>query len=175
MIAPGIAMIGEPELELLCAHLVRKRGEADVPTTSPFGASEPFDRDGTVERYRTGWDRGLADVGWRRTWAVVDDGVVRGHLDLQSGRIPSELHRAWLGIGLERTHRARGLGRTLMTTAIAWAREHGLHWIDLGVFSTNVRAHALYLRLGFVEIGTTRDRFRVDGASIDDIAMTLAL
>jgi hypothetical protein len=29
--------------------------------------------------------------------------------------------------------------------------------------------------MGFVEIGTTRDQFRVDGVSIDDVTMTLAL
>ncbi len=59
--------------------------------------------------------------------------------------------------------------------AIGWARNSGLAWIDLGVFRPNLRAQALYRKLGFVELGVTRDRFRLDGESIDDISMTLAL
>jgi RimJ/RimL family protein N-acetyltransferase len=43
------------------------------------------------------------------------------------------------------------------------------------VFAHNHRARALYAAAGFIEVGTTRDRFRVDGVAIDDVAMTLAL
>ena len=57
-----------------------------------------------------------------------------------------------------------------------WCRDAtDLAWIDLGVFAHNEAARALYRKVGFVELGTTRDRFRVDGTSIDDIHMTLAL
>jgi RimJ/RimL family protein N-acetyltransferase len=47
--------------------------------------------------------------------------------------------------------------------------------MDLGVFADNTAARVLYGKLGFVEIGMWRDRFRVDGMQIDDIQMTLAL
>jgi len=58
--------------------------------------------------------------------------------------------------------------------AIAWARDHGLAWIDLGVFAPNTRAQALDRKRGFVEVGVVRDRFRLDGESVTDISMTLA-
>jgi len=48
-------------------------------------------------------------------------------------------------------------------------------WIDLGVFAHNEAARALYKSVGFVEVGTVKDQFRVDGVSIDDVSMTLAL
>jgi RimJ/RimL family protein N-acetyltransferase len=50
-----------------------------------------------------------------------------------------------------------------------------LAWLDLGVFAHNHRARKLYAAVGFVEVGVTRDRFRVDDTRIDDVAMVLAL
>jgi RimJ/RimL family protein N-acetyltransferase len=63
-----------------------------------------------------------------------------------------------------------------MNTAIEFAHDSRiLMWIDLRVFAHNTAAHALYRSLGFVEIGTVPDRFRIEGESIDDILMTLRL
>jgi RimJ/RimL family protein N-acetyltransferase len=89
----------------------------------------------------------------------------------------AELHRALLGMGIERPFTGKGNGRRLMEAAIAWARDtRRLSWIDLGVFANNVPARKLYARMGFVEIGMRRDAFRVDdGVSVDDISMTLEL
>jgi len=173
-----IVMLGEAELPALCAHIARHHGESGKGgdlVFSPRSSSDPFDHPTAMERHRLAWARELSEPQWMRTWGIVEDGVVRGHVDLHGGRMPAELHRATLGMGLERGVRRKGLGRQLLSTAIAWGREHRFAWIDLGVFSDNVPARALYESAGFVAIGTTRDQFRVDGLSIDDIAMTLRL
>jgi ribosomal protein S18 acetylase RimI-like enzyme len=68
-----------------------------------------------------------------------------------------------------------GPGPALLAAAIGWARRAELAWLDLGVFAHNHRARKLYTAVGFVEVGTTRDRYRVDDASIDDVAMALRL
>lgn len=173
-----IALLGEHDVSALLAHLRRhlaESGRGGDPIFGPRSADTPFDTEAAAERHLTAWARRLDEPLWTRTWALVVDGQVRGHVDLHGGRIPGELHRAACGLGVERPLRGQGHGRALMETAIAWAREHDLAWIDLGVFAHNARARALYAALGFVEVGTTRDRFRVDGTSIDDIAMTLAL
>ena len=58
--------------------------------------------------------------------------------------------------------------------AIAWARDQpSIDWIDLGVFSDNPGAQALYVRHGFPVVGRTPDRVRVDGQSLDETSMTL--
>jgi ribosomal protein S18 acetylase RimI-like enzyme len=80
-----------------------------------------------------------------------------------------------LGMGVERGFRGQGHGRALLAAAIAWAKNAELAWLDLGVFAHNRRARALYAAVGFVEVGITRDRYRVDGTVIDDVAMVLAL
>ena len=49
--------------------------------------------------------------------------------------------------------RGRGLGRAALVQAEALAREHGAHALHLVVRPENERAHALYLRAGFVHPG----------------------
>jgi RimJ/RimL family protein N-acetyltransferase len=78
-------------------------------------------------------------------------------------------------MGVERPWRGKGHGTALLAAAITWARRAELTWLDLGVFAHNHRARALYATIGFVEVGVTRDRFRVDGVPIDDVAMAMAL
>ncbi len=43
----------------------------------------------------------------------------------------------------------RGIGRALMEAAEAWARARGYRLLTLNVFGDNVRARALYDRLGY--------------------------
>ena len=79
-----------------------------------------------------------------------------------------------LGIGVLASHRRRRGATNLLTSALAWAqREPGTDWIDLNVFAVNPGAQRLYRHFGFQLIGRTPDRFRVDGAPLEDIAMTL--
>lgn len=170
-----IELLRTPKLDLAIAHMERLWAEPQHVRSRPFSSSYPFDRVARTERYRTSWEKQLDEVGWMRTWGLVIDGQVCGHCDLKGGHIDADLHRATVGIGIEHAHCDRGHGRKLMDAAIAWARGHGLAWLDLGVFSENARAIALYRKLGFVEIGVVRDRFRVDGESIDDISMALEL
>lgn len=80
----------------------------------------------------------------------------------------------WMGMSVLSSHRRMGGGSLLLSSAIAWARsEPIIDWIDLGVFSDNPGAQALYFRHGFHILGRTPDRFRVDGQSLDDISMTM--
>lgn len=173
-----IELLGEAQLPALLAHFRRHAAESGRDgdlVFRPRSATEEFEELEVAERQRVAWTRSLVEPLWLRTWALVEGDALIGHLDLDGGRLPAELHRATLGMGVERHARNRGHGRALLETAIAWARRHGLAWLDLGVFAHNAPARALYRKHGFVEIGTSRDRFRVDGVSIDDVSMVLAL
>ena len=90
--------------------------------------------------------------GWQR-WFVAfaeDRSRIVGHVDLKGDTIATGLHRCELGIGIERSHRGRGLGRRLMERAIEFARAADtLCWLDLKVFAHNTPARALYQALGF--------------------------
>jgi GNAT superfamily N-acetyltransferase len=173
-----IVQLGDAHLPSLVAHLARhsrESGQGGDLIFRPRASDAPIDEVVTIERHRSGWALGLDEPFWLRTWAAVIDGEIRGHVDLHGGRMVSEAHRALLGMGVERRWRGKGHGRALLAAAITWARRAELAWIDLGVFAHNERARKLYASVGFVEVGVTRDRFRVEGAQIDDVAMVLAL
>lgn len=117
------------------------------------------------------------DPGWFRLWVArtdADDAIV-GHVDLSGGRLPTEIHRCELAMGIVRAHRGIGLGPALLDAALTWARSVGLSWIELGVFTCNPRARRLYERFGFQVIGMVPDRFRVEGAILDEVRMALRL
>lgn len=162
------------------AHEMSDNGEGGL-FFSPYDPDEP-PRPLTAERREAlaaGYARPLSEPLWQRTWVLrhrAFGGRVLGSLSLYGGRLPSELHRASLGMGIEPEHRERRCGSAMVDHALRWAREQPqLRWIDLGVFSMNARARALYTRFGFVEVSERRDAFRVRGVSITDISMTLAL
>lgn len=100
-----------------------------------------------------------------------------GHLELRGGPVSSALHRAELSLGIEAPFRAKGAGRALIEGAIAWARTNeSLVHLDLRVFAENAQARGLYRKLGFREVATIRDAYRMrDGTSVDDVFMTLEL
>jgi RimJ/RimL family protein N-acetyltransferase len=140
----------------------------------PYRRSEPFDMDAARDRESTRWSSEIDQPGWRRAWGLFGQGELVGHLYLAGGTLHSEMHRVSMGMGVVRAHRGRGGGTSLLQSAIAWARHQpGIDWIDLGVFSDNPAAQALYERHGFHALGRTPDRFRVDGHSLDEISMTL--
>ena len=116
---------------------------------------------------------------WGRAWGLwAPDGTeMVGHIELRGGRVPAEMHRATLGMGIMRAWTARGHGPRLVQAAVKWARDTAeLEWIDLGVFSDNAPARKLYQRMGFVEIGVRKDAFHLDaGVAVDDVLMALKL
>jgi RimJ/RimL family protein N-acetyltransferase len=142
-----------------------------------FAISRVWSRDevraSVVERISKGLDEPL----WGRVWLLVDERRVVGHLELRGGRVPAEMHRATLGMGILRAFTGQGHGRRLVEAAVRWARDDaGLRWIDLGVFSGNAPARKLYSRMGFVEVGLREDAFRLEaGPTIDDVQMALRL
>ena len=174
-----IELLEPDQLALLVEHMRRhapESGSDGDPVHMPFDAAAPFNFEGYGERRGVAWLRRDTEPGWIRTFGLCAPGRVVGHVELRGGVVPSEGHRAELGMGLERAYRGRGWGRGLLEHAVRWARTRGhLAWIDLGVFSENTRALELYQRFGFRVVGRQVDRFRVNGRAIEDISMTLEL
>ena len=164
------------DLAGLQGHLLRHRAESGRGDHH-FMPFAPDDTEGPSGIDVEAIGKPLNEIGWQRWFiAIVDDGTVIGHVDLKGDRLKTGLHRCELGIGIERAYRGRGLGQRLMETAIHFAREaNSLAWVDLRVFGHNASGRALYRSLGFSEIGTIEDRFRIEGRPIDDVVMALNL
>jgi len=134
----------------------------------------PFDPEGFRERTLARWSQGLEKTNWRRTFVAFDVDRIVGHSELVGPQHWTERHRIELSLGVLRSHRRQGLGTRLMEAALLWSREQAeIDWVDLGVFTSNSVAIALYESLGFTEVGRTPDRYRVRSTSLDEIAMTI--
>ena len=74
-----------------------------------------------------------------------------------------------LTIAVRESHWGRGTGSALLGALVAAARERDCAEIFLEVRADNPRAHGLYLRRGFVEIGVRRGYYKPSG--VDAIVM----
>lgn len=99
-------------------------------------------------------------------------GRIVGWVTLLRGKAEFQQHLAELGTGVVQGWRGCGIGAGLMDYALEWAVERGIEKVKLGVRAGNDRAHALYLRFGFVEEGyRVRDVKDQDGAYHDVVEM----
>jgi RimJ/RimL family protein N-acetyltransferase len=103
--------------------------------------------------------------------AVTDDEII-GSLHVEASRFGF----GEIGMMVARDWRGRGVGSALLTGAIDWARERGLHKLSLGVFAHNAAAIGLYRKVGFVEEGRRIKHYRrANGELWDSIEMGLLL
>ena len=103
---------------------------------------------------------------------VAEDGSrIVGRLSLSRDPYPASRHVADLGLMVAATHRRRGIGRALLETAVAWARESEVRKLELHVFPWNTAAIALYENFGFVKEGYRRGQYRRGDDYVDAILM----
>ena len=174
-VAISIHPLTAGDVPLFSEHFVRHSGESGRGDYH-FMPFAPDDDDGPKGLDARLFELSLSTPGWQRWWVAwsPDRRQILGHVDLKGDHLKTGLHRCELGIGIERDYRGRGLGADLMRVAIEFTQAaEGIDWLDLRVFAHNANARALYVKLGFVEIGTVTDRFRIEGESLDDLIMTL--
>lgn len=86
------------------------------------------------------------------------------------------LHKAVVGISVQKAYWSMGIGRKMMNAVITWCRGKGLVKIELTVDTENQRALSLYTSLGFEVEGTLRKSMRLaDGTTRDTYSMGLLL
>lgn len=81
-------------------------------------------------------------------------------------------HRAVFGISIRKNYWSKGIGSELLKEIIEKASEIGYEQIELGVFSDNIRARALYEKYGFESWGRNKNAFKLkNGTYCDEIVM----
>ncbi|MBI1776707.1 MAG: GNAT family N-acetyltransferase [Proteobacteria bacterium] len=79
------------------------------------------------------------------------------------------------GVGVLAEHQGLGIGQAMLAALLGWARRHEVRRIALSVREDNVRAEALYRRIGFEREGTLRDQSRAAGVFRAEHVMALIL
>lgn len=112
---------------------------------------QPLDGDARADEVLRKWiERDDADC----LLAEVDGRVV-GFLNAQKSNHPSfPMFRPHAFAMIEnavvdKKHRGRGIGRTLFDAAMAWAKEHGLRYVQTTVWYDNAAAREFYVAQGF--------------------------
>jgi putative acetyltransferase len=143
---------------------------------------EPGDWLLTTERWRSVADERRYLKAVRRhadaaVFVAVDapDGAIVGRLSLVRDPHPASSHVADLGLMVAVSHRRRGIGRSLLDTAVRWAQEASVRKLELHVFPWNEPAIRLYEGFGFTREGVRRGHYVRDGADVDALLMAYHL
>ena len=131
---------------------------------------KPDERTSTVEEQRQRIAGLLA--GENSTILVAEAGSRSvGYLEADSGRYRRDRHTAYLVVGILQEFTGRGIGTRLFQRAEKWARESGLHRLELTVMTHNAAGVALYRKTGFQIERIGREAPRVDGVWVDEYYM----
>jgi|SRR5579864_6179228 len=80
-----------------------------------------------------------------------------------------------IGIGVRAAQQGMGAGKALLRALEQWARDAGLHRLQLPVVTSNEPALGLYRRLGFTVEGVLRQSVVVEGRKLDQFMMAKLL
>lgn len=104
------------------------------------------------------------------------DGALVGELSLRAiSPRRAVRHVATLGMSVRADWRRKGVGRALLTDALAWAPSAGIKRVELYVYARNAPAIALYESLGFVVEGRRKSFIHEGDAYLDDLVMAKLL
>ena len=162
----GVAADGEAVL----ANFRLTHGQTDFLLTYPDEISFTAEQEGQFLQ-------GKADSPDEVLIIAEVDGAIAGTAGVDAlGRRDKVRHRAVFGISLDKAYWGLGIGSALTTACIDCARQAGYAQLELEVVGDNLRAIALYQRMGFVECGRNPLGFRTrEGRFQEFIAMRLEL
>jgi GNAT superfamily N-acetyltransferase len=139
------------------ALVFRDAAREDLPrivallANDPLGAKRERLADPLPDCYRRAFDAIAADPN-NRVIVVEHDGEIIGTLQLTF--IPNLTYEGGIraqieGVRVDDAYRSRQIGRRLFEWAIAEARRHGCHMVQLTADKTRPDAHRFYESLGF--------------------------
>jgi ribosomal protein S18 acetylase RimI-like enzyme len=103
--------------------------------------------------------------------ALAQDGEVVGWCDILPASRPVHAHVGVLGMGLIGPFRGMGIGRQLIETTLAAARQSGLWRTELTVYADNAPAIRLYEQTGFEVEGIKKHAAKIDDRLTDVLMM----
>jgi ribosomal-protein-alanine N-acetyltransferase len=159
----GLESRPRAEMAMRAGIRIERMRESDVRSVAAIGASSQL---------RENMLREELERPWSHMWVAQEVGAASQALVgfLALWHVADELHV--LNLLTREDRRRLGIGRALMETALAFAREKRAKQVLLEVRCSNASAIALYRKVGF---HTTRLRARYYADDEDAVEMTLQL
>jgi RimJ/RimL family protein N-acetyltransferase len=103
------------------------------------------------------------------------DGKIIGILNFRLSSSIKFAHQGMFGMSIQESYANLGIGRSLITTLLEWAKEdRRVEKISLEVFSNNDRAIHLYTKMGFTVEGRRVKNAKLGpNEYVDDILMSI--
>ncbi|GMA64190.1 GNAT family N-acetyltransferase [Alicyclobacillus fastidiosus] len=139
-----------------------------------FMMLEPDERTINVQQQRDAINSLLA-TGNSMIFVAEDNGKLVGYIGAYGGEFRRNKHKVYIVIGILQEYAGKGIGTSLFTETEKWAREIGVHRLELTVMVHNEAGLALYKKMGFTIEGIARDSMLVDGKYVDEYYMAKIL
>jgi ribosomal protein S18 acetylase RimI-like enzyme len=166
-----IRVLGEHDAASLRALRLRSLREAPDSFLSSHDVEAAEPEDATRERLRQ-----LASCNDAGVLGAFEAETLVGMLGIVRERHAKASHRATLwGMYVAAEARKRGVGRALVDAAVARLRAAGLEQAHLVLSATAHSARRLYVRSGFVVVGTLERAMKDGSRYIDQDLMVLYL
>lgn len=139
----------------------------NLVSQTPFLLSTVDDLSMTVEQEADFIENNRAGDVW--FLCVYVDGKIVGDCHISFNKHEKDKHRANVGIGIDEAYCNKGIGSLLFDELIRLAEEkNGIEQIELGVFSSNLRAKHLYEKKGFKYYATVPHAFKQKDGTYED-------
>lgn len=141
-----------------------------IYNTEVLGSTSTFDLVPRSRREQAAWMR--AHRGAHPVLVAVESGVVAGFASLSPYRDrPAYATTVEDSVYVERSWRAKGVGRSLLDELLRVASAHGFHAVIARISGGNEASVELHRRLGFELVGVEREVGRKHGRWLDVVVM----
>ncbi|WP_252179494.1 GNAT family N-acetyltransferase [Endozoicomonas sp. 4G] len=134
---------------------------------------EPDERKTTIEQQRN-IISGFSDSESKTMLVAIDSGSdeIAGFTVGIGNELSRNKHTVYCVIGVLQKFTGKGFGKTLLKSLELWAKENGIHRIELTVMEHNTRAISLYKSFGFEVEGVKRKSLKVNGDYVNELYMS---
>ncbi len=107
----------------------------------------------------------------KNLFVAEEKGQLVGFLEAVGGDFKKNHYTLYIVIGVLNAFSGRGIGKNLFTQMEKWAREKGMHRLELTVMTNNKNAVKLYEKMGFSIEGLRKQCLRVGDSWGDEFYM----
>lgn len=141
-----------------------------VEKESPYMLYEAGERKTTLESQREMLES-FEQKENATIFVAEENSNLMGYLIVIGGSSNRQRHSAYLVVGIQVSHRGKGIGTELFDKMENWAISKGISRLELTTVVDNDAGVGLYKKVGFEIEGVKRDSLRIDGNYVDEYYM----